>query len=420
MSDRIETLTKNKTTEKAANHVPEAARLLAEEFGLTVNKSNQNGNGNLVFSLPAENCGLPPTVITRGSDLKALREDLTKKRDSLIERIEDENLVDILIEGEHLDITDTNGKPLKAEVRTPNFSQLTKIENSLQRSLREDENKNSGILGWLSELFDDDRVKIGLAATDTDTAASARYFHGNTSRGILPQLVIDPEVHNAESVYLHELAHHGQADFWKSDKVDGDQWKDYMLSLGWVRRGDRDLRITNDDNPQLFYYPEENNPNREWLRMNEMGNFVDAKGNPVSSQDKAQRITNEEMGRRALVSPPNESGYMKTPGEHGAELMMFLRQNESTRAALLRQNSHAYKVAVELDQREIDHKYGVDRSGQSRRIRLPNGDIVQNSQQSRFLVNNWESRNVHASNTFLRNMINGVMPSNHHTQTGVR
>lgn len=392
MSDRTEALTKNKTTEKTANHVPESARLLAEEFGLSVNKSNQSGNRNLVFSLPGENCGAPSKVIAQGADLKALREDLTKKRDAFIERMEDEHLVDILIEGQHLDITDTDGKPLKADVRTPNFSQLSKIERSLQRSLPEDEDKSTGIVGWFKELFDNDRLKIGLAAKDTDTASAARYYQGDTTHGILPQLVIDPEVHDAESVYLHELAHHGQAGFWDSDGNDSQQWKDYMSSLGWIRLNNRDLRITNDDHPQLFYSPKEKNPNREWVRVNEMGNFVDAKGNPVNSEDKAQRISNDEMGRRALVGPPNQAGYMLTPQEHGAELMMFLRQNENTRGALLRHNSHSYKVAVDLDQREIDSKYGVDANGQSRRVRLPNGEIVANNEASKLMLLMWESR----------------------------
>lgn len=390
MSDRTEALTKNKDSQKDANAVPHAARKLAEEFGLSVSKTNQNGNSGLAFSLPAENCGAQPKVIAQGTDLNALKQDLTRKRDAFIDRLEDEHPVDILVQGEHLNITDTDGKPLKADVRTPNFNQLTKIENALDRSLPADEDKSEEIIGWFKELFDNDRLTIGLAAKDTDTKSAARYYQGTND--LLPQLVIDPEVHDAESVYFHELAHHGQAGFWNSDNVNSQQWKDYTMSLGWIRINERDLRITNDAYPQLFFSPTENNPNREWVRMNEAGKFVDAKGNEVSSEDKAQRISNDEMARRAVVGPPNAAAYMITPAEHGAELVMFLRQNEATRYELLRNNPHAYQVAVELDQKEINGKYGVDSNGQSKKIRMPNGQIVDNNEWSRLDRTIWESR----------------------------
>jgi hypothetical protein len=399
MSDRTEALTKNKESQKDANTVPEAARKLAEEFGLSVSKTNQNGKSGLAFSLPAENCGAQPKVIAQGTDLNALKQDLTRKRDAFIDRLEDEHPVDILVQGEHLNITDSDGKPLKADVRTPNFNQLTKIENALDRSLPADEDKSEGIVGWFKELFDNDKLVIGLAAKDTDAKSCARYYQGDTSTGVLPQIVIDPEVHDAESVYFHELAHHGQAGFWNSDNANNQQWKDYTMSLGWLRVKDRDLRITNDAYPQLFYSPTENNPNREWVRMNEAGNFVDAKGNEVNSEDKAQRISNDEMARRSVVGPPNAAGYMMSPAEHGAELMMFLRQNEATRFELLRNNPHAYKIAVELDQKEINGKYGVDSNGLSKKIRMPNGQIVDNSEWSRLDLTIWESRYLQPTRT---------------------
>jgi len=154
--------------------------------------------------------------------------------------------------------------------------------------------------------------------------------------------------------------------------------------------------MTNDAEPQLFHFSKENNPKKLWTRMNTNGEFLDAKGNIVPSEDKAEQISNAEMARRALVAPPNDVAYMNSPTEHGAELMMTLRQNETTRASLLRRNPHAYRIAVEVDQKEIDGKYGVDWSGQSRKIRSPNGEIVENNAKSRLELQTWESRNSQA------------------------
>ncbi|HNB20828.1 MAG TPA: hypothetical protein PKZ32_00315 [Candidatus Melainabacteria bacterium] len=397
MLDRSDSLTKNKSSEKSHQHIPESASLLAKEFGLMVNQSNQDHNHSLVFSLPTDRSS-QPNVVAQGTDIKALREELTKKRDAFIKRIEDEHLVDILVDGQYLNISDTDHKPLKAEVRTPNFSQLTKIENSLQRSLPEKEDKDSGILGWFTELFDNDKTRlvIGLAANDTDTKSSARYFQGDSTQGILPQVVIDPEVRDAESVYLHEFAHHGQAGFWNSDQANSQSWQEYTRTLGWIRSNNRDLRLTNDAQPQFFYSPSENNPHRRWVRVNDCGDFLDEKGNRVNSLEKAYHISNEEMASRALVGPANPHAYMTSPSEHGAEMMMTIRQDMHTRAAFMRMDIHAYKIAVELDQKEIDNKYGVDWSGQSRRIRMPGGEIAENNEESRRELQLWESRNSRA------------------------
>ncbi|MBA3858388.1 MAG: hypothetical protein C0507_15895 [Cyanobacteria bacterium PR.3.49] len=374
--------------------VPEAAQKLAEEFGLLVTKSK--GSGALVFSKPAQDCASRPEIISQGSNLNALRQDLTQKRDAVIERLEDEHLVDILVEGEKIGVRDGDGKPLTAPVQTPNFSQLAAIEHSLQRSLPADAEKRTGIVGWFAELFDNDRVKIGLAKEDTDPASLARYYNGNVLKGVLPRIVIDPDSHNSASVYMHELAHHGQAGFWKSEDRDGSRWQEYLKMLGWVRAGDLDLRLTNDSPPQMFHCTKDEKRGYVWSRMDDKGNFLDAAGKRVESQDKAQQITNGEMNRRALVGPADQRAYMKNPLEHGAELVMNLRNNQNSRAALLQYNSHAYGIAVELDQKEIDGFYGVDWFGKSRRIRMPNGEIVENNEKARMELEVWESINSRA------------------------
>lgn len=374
--------------------VPEAAQKLAEEFGLLVTKSRQNGA--LVFSKPAQDCASKPEIVSQGSNLNALRQDLTKKRDAFIERLEDDHLVDILVAGEKLGVRDGDGKPLMSEVRTPNFSQLAAIEHSLQRSLPADSEKRSGVIGWVKELFDNDRVKIGLAVEDTDPKSLARYFDGNASKDILPRIVIDPDSHSSPYVYMHELAHHGQAGFWNSDDRSSDRWKSYMTKLGWVQAEGRELRLTNDSPPQMFHCAQDDKKGYVWTRMDDKGNFLDAAGKRVDSEEKAQKITNDEMNRRALVGPPDDRAYMKNPLEHGAELVTNLRNNENTRAALLRYNSHAYGIAVELDQKEIDGFYGVDWFGKSRRIRMPNGEIVENNEKARMELEVWESINSRA------------------------
>ena len=392
--DRTRESDKPQPENPASEQVPEAARKLAEEFGLIVTKSQKNGT--LVFSKTAQDCASKPEIVAQGADLKALRTDLTKKRDDYIERLEDEHLVDILVEGEQIGIKDGNGKPLTADVRTPNFSQLASIEHALERSMPADEDRRSGIVGWFAELFDNDRVKIGLAKSDTDPGTAARYFQGNVLKGILPRIVIDPDVQNSSSVYLHELAHHGQAGFWNSDDGGSQRWNEYRTKLGWVKVGDRELRLTNDSTPQMFVYAKDEKQGERWLRMDDKGNFLDAKGNRVDSEEKAQRISNAEMTRRALVGPPDDRAYMRNPKEHGAELVMHLRNNQNSRSALLKFNSHAYKVAVELDQREIDAFYGKTWTGESRRIRMPNGEIVENNEESRMQLEVWESINSRA------------------------
>lgn len=122
-----------------------------------------------------------------------------------------------------------------------------------------------------------------------------------------------------------------------------------------------------------------------WVRCDEKGNYLNDKGQPAASEDKALRITPAQMRDRALLRPPTD--YFDNTIEMFAESMMSFRVSEKKRAEFAKTSPELYKFIREQDQAEIDLAYGA-----GKKIRLPDGSLAGLNAATRKAVSDFEAR----------------------------
>lgn len=122
-----------------------------------------------------------------------------------------------------------------------------------------------------------------------------------------------------------------------------------------------------------------------WVRCDDKGSYLNDKGQPVPSEEKALRITPAQMRDRALLRPPTD--YFDNPIELFAESMMSFRVSEKRRAEFAKTSPELYKFIREQDQAEIDLAYRT-----SKKIRLPDGSIAGLNAATRKAVSDFEAR----------------------------
>jgi hypothetical protein len=92
--------------------------------------------------------------------------------------------------------------------------------------------------------------------------------------------------------------------------------------------------------------------------------------------------------QRALVRPPTD--YFTAPDEMLADSLMLLRVGEDGRKELIKSGSEVYNVIKDFDQAEIDLRFGKSADGNSKKVRLPNGNLVDNNDDSRQVISSFD------------------------------
>lgn len=349
----------------AESAVPEDVAKLAAEYGLQVKPTEQSGNTTYSFTTVSPD---GETVeVAHGTDPASLRAEFDTKLQQEIAVLENTYNVDVLGAGDKT----TKG----ATARNPTFQELAVLNYGLERSGPSalDEDYNSDNLNGLV-----------FAYAAEDTSPSEAYYHPDEN-GNRAEIVFDPGSGQNEHIVIHELAHNGQFRYWEADDRSSEQYNEYLEKVGWKKLAPgKEVLVTSDDPPQYF---RPISP-KAWIRVDDQGTPLDENGNPTD-RESAPVVSNNEVMERAKVTPATD--YFTSAREHGAELVTVIREDESTRGALLHQNPQSYQIAVELDQEELNDEYGVDANGEPNKIRMPSGEIRDNSPENRHILAEWEA-----------------------------
>lgn len=376
---------------------------LAAAHGLDIRKDNDE----IVFS-----------VKTRGSELEIARctrePESVRKAEQLIEKLEKEKQTELekkygvafskedeAVETQIKEL-DKCGNFIKSDrvikARKPMMPELLGIGEALRSgepSHLARDNKQGVKFYFLKENF--------LATDGADTLANfmqkdkdgrpAVYFW---PQGTVGRLTTEEDhqkwgVANEktiESLTEHELAHNSQFRLKWDDSptlekiVDRMGWHVHQVGNTceyiWMIRGKKDdyYRISEDG--------------YSWLGCNKQGEYINGDGAVVAKQELAAQYTSDDIRARALVKPPTE--YFDNAVEMAADALMMFRASEGRRAELLRNSRDFYSFIREQDQMDIDHTHGKDNQGKSKKIRLPDGVLVDNTAQNAALVSQFEAK----------------------------
>ncbi|CAN5528426.1 hypothetical protein BH10CYA1_BH10CYA1_32590 [soil metagenome] len=175
-----------------------------------------------------------------------------------------------------------------------------------------------------------------------------------------------------ESLAIHEIAHATQ---YRSilNSLDYSQYDE----MGWVpcnnvidkaKGGGWLIKTSNGE----FYKREDSG---DWTRTTENGTLLnDEQGQPV--------VKNSAQIREMAVVRPI-SDYFDNPREMQADSLMAYRAGRDWQKKLYDESPALYKMTKKWDQQELDEYYGLDKQGNSKRIRNFDGDIVENTEENR-------------------------------------
>lgn len=201
----------------------------------------------------------------------------------------------------------------------------------------------------------------GLRATELDApswALSTRYGRDGTF------------FDTVESLLVHEMAHNHQERMgWEKDAV---KQKAMNEALGFSSYVDGKTQLTvyliqvkaaagevdTTTAPRYFRLGSRSaaEKDKRWYRTDAAGVYLDARGQPVDSEAKAQVLTNKEVQLRAVVPPA--SNYFDTPTEVFAEALKAVRLGGDIRQSLFTLSPGLYKLARDQDQKELNLAYG--------------------------------------------------------------
>ncbi len=341
-----------------------AVTKVAKDNGLDVNRRIENGH--FVYDYSVEVSGQRQTILSTDRQASEASAQLQQLRDAKLTTVEHDNNVQISRDGQ---TTSVDGKDIP--VKTPNLGQLYGVEAALVRSVPDLKTPGGQPLQIDFLVHQGDNPNVG----------------GFSDLG--KRVVIEPNGGEeagpgaVESVFLHELAHNGQADLYGKDKTLEDQ---YAGRLGFVRAGNDWLLITKDGR----YF--KSDPGKggvgssDWERTDKDGNPIDAKGN---KSNNPQKISNDEARNLALIKPATT--YFPDPAEAGAEGSLMFRGGEARRSEFLRDNPDDYNAIKTLDQLDLNKTYGLDSNGQPNYIRNPDGIPVPNTASNHQAVTDFEN-----------------------------
>lgn len=130
-------------------------------------------------------------------------------------------------------------------------------------------------------------------------------------------------------------------------------------------------------------------PNRYWIKRDKDGHPLDKAGHVVASDALAYGISNDQMRNDAKFRP--SSNYFDDAQEATVEAIQNFRIDKHSRKELQHSSPEYYVMAKFEDQREINNQYGLNKDGTPRKVRLPNGHVVQNDDKARAEIAKFEA-----------------------------
>ncbi len=189
-----------------------------------------------------------------------------------------------------------------------------------------------------------------------------------------------------EALAAHEIAHNAE---WNMGLWDPEKLKPIAEKLGWTTSTDSSYWLLKGNSGEFFRLTNDGlSSDKGWIRCDQKGAALANDGKPVADPSAAPHLTNTEVRQRALVRPPTD--YFTAPDEMLADSLMLLRVGEDGRKELIKSGSEVYNVIKDFDQAEIDLRFGKSADGNSKKVRLPNGNLVDNNDDSRQVISSFD------------------------------
>jgi hypothetical protein len=283
------------------------------------------------------------------------------------------------------------GAMLKA--RAPRLSELMGVEAALQSSQPSQllNGKQTGLKFYFlkTPTFGKNTYDAGLYAADEKGKPSV-FFEPDTQPD-RPITAADAfQKHedvktSIEALATHEIAHNAE---WNMGLWDPEKLKPIAEKLGWTTSSDSSYWLLKGNSGEFFRLTNDGlSSDKGWIRCDEKGAALDNDGKPVADTNAAPHLTNTEVRDRALVRPPTD--YFTAPDEMLADSLMLLRVGETGRKELAKSGSDLYNVVKDFDQSEIDSRFGKAPDASSKKVRLPNGNLVDNNEDSRQVISSF-------------------------------
>lgn len=191
---------------------------------------------------------------------------------------------------------------------------------------------------------------------------------------------------SVEALAAHEIAHNAE---WNMGLWNLEKLKPLAEQLGWRVSTDSSYWLMKGNNGEFFRLTNDGlSSDKGWIRCDEKGAPLNADGGSVTDAKAAPHLTNAEVRERALVRPPTD--YFTAPDEMFADSLMLFRVGEAGRKELIKSGSQLYTVVKNFDQAEIDLRFGKTADGASQKVRLPNGALAENNDDSRQIISSFD------------------------------
>ncbi len=365
-----------KESEKDPEPDPKTVKL-AEENGLQVDAKVVDGKTVNEYYVPGPD-GEHQVVLETDQPPEKAKEQIDQWAKDKTRDLEKTFNVQISGEGE----TDVYGRGLpwsSYATRAPNAGELATLEQALLRSVPD------------TQTFSGKPLKISYLKDHVPDEGVGAFARGE-------EIVLSP--HPTQSTIIHELAHIGQQELahdWVPRGLESETGRDnirkeFADKMGWKASDNGWILEDKDGN----YWKPVKWPGEDWVRTDDNGNPADANGkrtdNPLNpfdhGEDTAQHKSSAEIAEIAKVTPT--SSYFPNPAEMWAEMAANFRNGEQSRQDLFEQDPDTYRLTRDLDQQQINSEFGIREDGQPNKIRLPNGLVVDNTDENRTAVDSFE------------------------------
>jgi hypothetical protein len=188
-----------------------------------------------------------------------------------------------------------------------------------------------------------------------------------------------------EALAGHEIAHNSeyQMGLWSLDKL-----KPIAENIGWTTTEDNSYWLMRGARGEFYRLTNDGlSSDKGWVRCDSKGTATDDLGVSYADAEKAPHLTNSEVRERALLRPPTD--YFTSPDEMLADSFMLYRVGEGGKQELSKSGVNLYNAVKNFDQAEIDARFGKTAGGVSKKVRLPDGSLVDNDERAQQVVANF-------------------------------
>lgn len=306
-----------------------------------------------------------------------------------------------------------------ARARKPTLKELDALQGALERSQPSTKTSDGKplVVSFAEEGFlpgsGGGKANFEPPNPEHPEAAALNIWPGARGVPALESDVVGERSHentSLERILTHELSH------LSNHNVEGMGMgvdAQYKRESGWVPTQEppdqRTLWALRGKDGNLFVSHVQQGESRQmvWLKIQGdagygekgeyLGQYLDANGEVVPADDRGipsdplrvVTLTNDQMREEAEVKPASD--YFGIPEEAFAEAIAEFRMGESSRRRLLAESPEMYAVARKHDEAEISMFAGANEDGSSRKVRLPDGRLVDNNATNRRQIDLFEA-----------------------------